>query len=131
MVDTRELRKAKIVFEISGKRVSVETFEKMEENSENIEEKYFFRGCKHTLEKHFSEAIKWFQLVQDHDATFMILLNAFKLGDSFLFSEYYKEDIKRGNLLKKTGLSVFLEIKGKMEPLSMDLIEKLKRYLEE
>jgi len=131
MVDTRELRKAKIVFEISGKRVSVETFEKMEENSENIEEKYFFRGCKHTLEKHFSEAIKWFQLVQDHDATFMILLNAFKLGDSFLFSEYYKEDIKRGNLLKKTGLSVFLEIKGKMEPLSTDLIEKLKRYLEE
>jgi len=131
MVDTRELRKAKIVFKISGKRVSVETFEKMEENSENIEEKYFFRGCKHTLEKHFSEAIKWFQLVQDHDATFMILLNAFKLGDSFLFSEYYKEDIKRGNLLKKTGLSVFLEIKGKMEPLSTDLIEKLKRYLEE
>ncbi len=105
MVDIKELRKAKIIFEISGKKASIETFEQLEEKSKNIEEKYFFRGCKHTLEKHFSEAIKWFQLVNDRDAIFMILLNAFKLGDLFLFSEYYSEDIKSGKKKKKFGIS--------------------------
>ncbi len=129
MIDIKRLRKAHILLKKEGKLLTPDYFEYLEKNTEDKDLMYFYRGCKHTLERHFTEAIKWFQLIDDEDAVLMILLNAYKIGDSFLFSEYFKEDLK-GNILKKTGLQVFLKIDNKEYPVDMHLIKELKKQLE-
>ncbi|NPA53394.1 MAG: hypothetical protein GXO21_01855 [Aquificae bacterium] len=129
MIDIKTLKKTKIILKKDNKELSPEYFENLEEKTEDKKLKYFYRGCKHTLEKHFTEAIKWFQLVDDDDAILMILLNAYKVGDSFLFNEYMKENFK-GNLFKETGITPFLKTLEKEISVNIDLIKQLKQSLE-
>ncbi len=130
MIDIRGLRKTHILLKKDNKELSPEYFEEKEEEAQEKDLKYFYRGCKHTLEKHFTEAIKWFQLVDDDDAVLMILLNAYKVGDSFLFNEYFKENLE-GSIFNKTKIKPFLKIENKEIPVSIDLIKTLKQFLED
>ena len=130
MINPKDLRKIKIIFKRNEENLSPAFFENLEEIAKEKDLKNFLRGCKHVLEKHYAEAIKWFQLVEDDDANLMILLCAYKLGDSFLFSEYYKEDLS-GNILESIGLEVFLQKCNETIKISNELLKKLKEELEE
>ncbi len=125
MVDVRKLRKTYIIFKEENRQLNADFFEGKEKQSEDIQEKYFLRGCKHTVEKHYSEAIKWFQLVDDNDSTIMILLNAYKLGDFFLFSQYYTEELDKGNMFKRLGIQVFLKEGEREKTVSKSVLKEM------
>ena len=48
-------------------------------------------------ENHYTEAVKWFQLVNDNLSRYLIFLIAFKLKDEFTMEEY-KTEIKEEDL---------------------------------
>ncbi len=129
MINPKKVRKTKIVIEKNGKSLTLEELEKLE-NTEERSLKNFYRGCKHTLEKHFSEAIKWFQLVEDEDAEIMILINAYRIGDRFLFEEYYRENLK-GEIFEREKIDIFLQIEDKKIKVNNNLLQKLKKEMEE
>ncbi len=130
MIDPKDLRKTKIIFKRKEEILSPAFFENLEEVAKDKKLKNFLRGCKHTLEKHYAEAIKWFQLVEGDDATLMVLLCAYKLGDSFLFSEYYREDLS-GSILNNLGIEIYLQKDKELIKVNNELLKKLKEELEE
>lgn len=130
MIDPRDLRKTKVIFKRNEELLSPAFFENLEEVAKEKELKNFLRGCKHILEKHYAEAIKWFQLVEDEDATLMVLLCAYKLGDRFLFSEYYREDLT-GSILKNLGIDIYLQKENKVVKVNNEVLKKLKEELED
>jgi phosphoglycolate phosphatase-like HAD superfamily hydrolase len=130
MIDVKLLRKTQIILKKDKKELTPIFFEEKEKNAENTEKKYFYRGCKHTLEKHYTEAIKWFQLVNDKDAVVMILLNAYKLGDRFLFDEYYSL-AGEGSFFEGENIKPFLKKENVLIPVDIKLLKELKKQLEE
>jgi hypothetical protein len=94
-MDTKKLRKSRIEFFSENKKVSKEFFkEKLEKKELSSDEKWFLRGCLHTTERHYTEAIKRFQLSNSDDARLLLLACCLKVADRFLFDEFYKEPLK-------------------------------------
>ena len=71
---SKELRKIKLFFKSKDNFLNIADFEKLIDRSKNLDEKNFFRGCKHILEKHYTEAIKWFQLSDDFNESILLIL---------------------------------------------------------
>ncbi len=130
MINPKELRKTKIMCKKNEEVLTPTFFENLEKTAEDKNLKNFFRGCKHILERHFAEAIKWFQLVDDDDAILMILLCAYKLGDKFLFSEYYRENFE-GSIFKNLGIDIYLQKENRIVKVNNEVLKKLKEELED
>jgi len=128
-MEYRKLRKSKIVFiDREGREIPIEEINKLLKKTTNSTELWFFRGCKHTFEKHYTEAIKNFQLSDTKDSLLMIVLSAFKLVDEFLMKEYSKELKKyKGNynIFNKYGFFPALKIENKTYRVKEEEIERL------
>lgn len=108
IIDLKQL-KIKFVKE-DGTILTLEEIEEILKNALDIKEKWFYRALKHIYENHYTEAIKWLQLVGDDFSKHIIYILVFKLKDNFMMDSYkdhkvfeYK-DLKpvfeyRGNLL--------------------------------
>ena len=111
-MDYKELKKAKILFHKDNQNLSVKDIENLLNSTQSNDEKWFFRGCKHILERHYTEAIKNLQLSNTKDATLLILLSALKLADGFLVQEYNEELSNQKNksfsILTKYNIKVYL-----------------------
>ncbi|RMA97578.1 hypothetical protein [Hydrogenothermus marinus] len=126
-MDPKTLRKSKIEFiSEEGKKLKTEYFEELL-NQENltIDEKWFLRGCKHITERHYTEAIKRFQLSSSEDAKLLILLSAFKTGDKFLFDEYYKDNFSDFVYFTKYKFYPYLIIEDKKYIADNNLLKNL------
>ncbi len=128
-MEYRKLRKSKIVFiDRKGREIPVEEINEFLEKTTDSTELWFFRGCKHTLEKHYTEAIKNFQLSDTKDSLLMIVLSAFKLVDNFLMKEYTEELKKhKGNykIFNKYGFYPALKVENKTYRIKEEEIEEL------
>lgn len=108
MMDIKDFRKLKIVFlKEDGSYLSLEEVERLIENSQDLQKKWFLRGIKHILENHYTEAIKRFQLVDDGDARLLILSCAYKIQDRYIFDEYKNSFAENGKLLKILGIKPY------------------------
>ncbi len=129
MFNIKDLKKLKIIFKSKGKELNKDYFENLINVIKDKNEINFFRGCKHILEKHYTEAIKWFQLTDDYpESVLLILILSIKLGDNFLFNEYYSEDIKSFSILEKYDIHPFIK-NGDEKLLNIDVIKNLKAKL--
>lgn len=129
MFTTKDLKKIKIIFKHKGKEINKDYFEILINNTKDKNEINFFRGCKHILEKHYTEAIKWFQLTDNYqEAVLLILILSIKLGDSFLFDEYYSEDIRNFPIFEKYDIYPFVK-NGEEKLLDINVIKNLKAKL--
>jgi len=98
MMDLKQL-KIRILKE-DDNMLTIEEIDGLLNNSVEPKEKWFYRGLKHMYENHYTEAIKWFQLVNDGLSRYLIYLIAFKLKDEFIMQEY-KTDIEKLDLKLK------------------------------
>lgn len=89
MMDLRQLKIR--VLKSSGELLTLKEIEELLQNSVDPKERWFYRGLKHMYENHYTEAIKWFQLVNDDLSRYLIYLIAFKLKDEFIMQEYKAE----------------------------------------
>ncbi len=125
-------RKVKILFKKGEEQLDTDFFENLLKNYElTLDEKWFLRGCKHITERHYTEAIKRFQLAKIPDSTLMILAVSFKIADKFLFNEYLNElkSENLGEIFKKFKFETFVQIEGEEYKLNLDLIELFKKAL--
>ncbi len=127
-MDTITLRKSKIEFyDSSGNKIKPKDIENLL-NGKNLtlDEKWFLRGCKHITERHYTEAIKRFQLSKSPDAKLMISVLAFKIADDFLFKEYLKL-LNEEKLIyfPKIGFYPYFLLEDKKLPIDFKLIKKL------
>jgi len=127
-MDIRELKRLKPIFlNLKNEEVKPEELEKLIEKETDLELKNFLRGCKHTTERHYSEAIKWFQLADNlNDSVLLILFLSLKLGDNYLFNEYFTENLEIGDtFLKKVEFRPYVKFEDKLYPLDMEFIKSL------
>ncbi len=126
-------RKVKIFFKKDNREIKTEFFDDLLKNENlNLDEKWFLRGCKHITERHYTEAIKRFQLSKNLDSIVMILAVSFKIADKFMFDEYLNQIHKQkdyGKMFEKFGIKPFIKIDGKDFSLDLKTIEKLKKAL--
>jgi hypothetical protein len=123
-----KLKKLKPIFLNSeNKEVDIKFIDKLIEKENNIIKKNFLRGCKHILEKHYTEAIKWFQLADEfNDSILLILFLSLKLGDVFLFKEYFTENLEVGDIFfKEIDIKPFIEYENELNVLDMNFIKNL------
>ncbi len=91
-MEYRKLKRSKVVFiDTENRELSLKDINSFLKEAKSQDEKWFFRGCKHILERHYTEAIKNLQLSNTKDALLMIIISAFKLADEFLMEEYLRE----------------------------------------
>ncbi|WP_457625561.1 hypothetical protein [Persephonella sp.] len=128
MVDPSKLKKLKIVLEKDDDLLSIEKIEELIKREKEESLKNFFIGLKHIIERHYTEAIKWFQLSDCRDSTALIALLAFKVGDMFLYEEYSQETAEE-DCLKKQNISVYLTVDSRKIPFSIKEIKKLPEYI--
>ncbi len=74
--------------------------------------KNFLTGLKHITEKHFTEAIKWFQLSDCKDVPLIIALLSLKVGDTFLYEEYINEPYEN-ECLKRLEIDIYCKLSDK------------------
>ncbi|WP_457642493.1 hypothetical protein [Persephonella sp.] len=129
MKDLRDLRKLKVIFKKDDTLLDKDFFDYVLKNVYKEDEKNFLIGCRHTLERHYAEAIKWFQLSSCNDSVVMILLLSFKLGDVFLFEEYYQENIKIGKTFKKMGFKPYIQTESREYSVNEELLKELRRLV--
>ena len=125
----RELKSLKIVFKNpnNGKILSVSDFEELIKTSDNTSLKNFFRGCKHIVERHYTEAIKWFQLADSfEESILLILFCSIKVKDSFLYSEYEKENFKEFTIFQSYNFYPFVVNGGTEQRLDLKKLKQLK-----
>lgn len=132
-MDTKKLRRSRIEFYSDKKEEKVGTsfFKDILGKSDiTIDEKWFLRGCLHTTEKHYTEAIKRFQLSKSDDARLLLLACCLKVADKFLFDEFYKEDLKDFKYFEKYKISPFwITEEGEKYPITLEFINKLKEVI--
>ncbi|PMP77263.1 MAG: hypothetical protein C0178_03155 [Sulfurihydrogenibium sp.] len=124
MMKIQDFRKLKIGFiKDDGSFLKEEDLEKQLNLVQDPKEKWFLRGLIHTLENHFSEAIKRFQLVDCKEAVILILACSYKTRDEFVFNEY-KEKLSTDDckLFSKYGIKPVFLYEGNV----LDLNEILK-----
>ncbi len=128
MIDTVTLRKSKIEFiDQNGKILKSSFFDKLIEKEDiTIDEKWFLRGCKQVSERHYTEAIKRFQLSNSDDAKLIILACTFKIADKFLFDEYFTEDLNNFIYFPKYQFKPYFVIENQKFEITPDFIKKLK-----
>lgn len=96
----------------------------VDENSVKQADENFLKGIKHIKERHYTEAIKWFQLSECPESPLIIAALAFKVGDEFLFEEYIDEPF-----VKKCGGNIYLVYDDNKIPLTKENLLKLKETL--
>jgi hypothetical protein len=128
MIDTKTLRKSRIEFiDKEGKVLKSDYFDKLLTVEDiNIDEKWFLRGCKQVAERHYTEAIKRFQLSKSDDARLMILASTFKVADKFLFEEYYTENLSNFIYFTKYEFYPYFVIEKEKYKINQEFIKKLK-----
>lgn len=107
IIDLKQL-KIKFVKE-DGNILTLEEIDKMLKNSLDIKEKWFYRALKHIYENHYTEAIKWLQLIGDDFSKHIIYILAFKLKDNFVMDNY-----KNYKNFEYKDLKPIFEYKGKL-----------------
>ncbi|WP_457623202.1 hypothetical protein [Persephonella sp.] len=127
MDDLKNVRKLKVIIKKDGKELDTEYINKVINETDNVEIRNFLIGCRHTIERHYTEGIKWFQLSNFGDSVLMILILSYKIGDSFMFNEYYTDDLKGGDLLNKLGFEVFVRFGDREFKLDKYLIDSIFR----
>ncbi|WP_457622438.1 hypothetical protein [Persephonella sp.] len=127
MLEIKDLRRLKIVFKKDGKILDRAFFDRLIENTDDKDLKNFLIGCRHTVERHYTEALKWFLISGCDDSRVLIILLSYKLGDDFLFDEYYEEDLDFGETLKKLGIEVYLQTGEDEYRVDKDLIRELNK----
>ncbi len=129
----KELKVLKLVFKAlrNGNDLTTEDIELLIKNCEENEIKNFFRGCKHILERHYTEAVKWFQLADSfNESILLILFCSIKLKDNFLFDEYKNDNLNNFPIFDKYNFYPFIRIDNKDERLDINLLKELeKKYL--
>lgn len=129
-MDTKKLRRSRIefYFKKTKEKVGISFFKDILEKPDiTIDEKWFLRGCLHITEKHYTEAIKRFQLSKSDDARLLILACCLKVADRFLFDEFYKEDIKNFKYFEKYKISPFwITEEGEKYLITLEFINKIK-----
>jgi hypothetical protein len=130
-MEIKDLKKIKIQFiKEDGQEITLEEINQLIEKEKNITKKNFLRGCKHILEKHYPEAIKWFQLAEDFDdSILLILFLSFKLNDQYLLHEYFTENLEQYDIFKNIGFKPYIKYKEKTLPLNIEVIKTLKENL--
>ncbi|WP_029520697.1 hypothetical protein [Persephonella sp. IF05-L8] len=109
MIDPQKLKKLKFL---------------VDENSIKQADENFLKGIRHIKERHYTEAIKWFQLSECPESPLIIAALAFKVGDDFLFEEYIKEPFN----LKCSG-NIYLSYENEKIPLTKENLLKLRESL--
>ncbi len=131
-MDTKKLRRSRIEFySREGEKIGSSFFKQALENSDiTIDEKWFLRGCLHTAEKHYTEAIKRFQLSKSDDARLLLLACCLKVADKFLFDEFYKENLRDFKYLEKYKISPFwITEEGEKFPITLEFVNQLKELI--
>ncbi|EDP73883.1 hypothetical protein [Hydrogenivirga sp. 128-5-R1-1] len=129
MINTKILRKSKIEFLNKDNKILKSSFfeQIISSGNINIDEKWFLRGCKQVAERHYTEAIKRFQLSNSDDAKLMILACTFKIADKFLFNEYYTENFNNLIYFPKYEFKPYLVIENQKYEITPYLIKELKQ----
>ncbi len=125
MFSFKDLKKLRIVFKKSGKAVGKDFFDSIIEKAPDKDLRNFLIGCRHTVERHYTEALKWFQISGCEDSKGLIVLLSYKLGDDFLMEQYYSEDIDIGKTLNKLGLELYISIDNKEYKVDGSLLKNL------
>ncbi len=125
-METQALRKSKIILVSDGNVLKPAFFDELLKEELPFEEKWFLRGCKHITERHYTEAIKRFQLCSTDDARLLLLACAFKLADNFLFNEYYRDDLNEMPFLQKYGIKPFFQFEDVCYEITPQLFSQLK-----
>ena len=131
-MESKDLKRIKLIFKNNkNENLSIDYFNTLINSSKDFQKKNFFRGCKHILERHYTEAIKWFQLSDDfEESILLILFCSLKVGDRFLFNEYYTEDLSNFTLFKSYAFYPFILKENEEIPLNLKSIKALKeKYL--
>ncbi len=125
-METQALRKSKIILVSDGNVLKPAFFDELLKEELLFEEKWFLRGCKHITERHYTEAIKRFQLCNTDDTRLLLLACAFKLADNFLFDEYYRDDLNKMPFLQKYGIKPFFQFENACYEITPQLLSHLK-----
>jgi len=131
-MEIRELKKIKPIFlDKNQHEITPSYLDELIEKEKNTAKKNFLRGCKHTTERHYTEAIKWFQLADEYnDSVLLILFLSLKLDDTFLFNEYFTENLECGDIFsKEVEFKPFVKWNNDIKPLDFNLILYLKESL--
>ncbi|HHG74392.1 MAG TPA: hypothetical protein ENK22_05045 [Persephonella sp.] len=124
MVDPSKLKKLQILLKKEGKVLSADEIENISEKLKEENLKNFAIGLKHITERHFTEAIKWFQLSDCKDAPLIIALLSLKVGDTFLFEEYINEKSEK-DCLEKLEIDIFCKLSDREIILTKDNLHKI------
>ncbi len=132
MTENLNFRRIKILLKKEGNLLDKDYFEKLLEEDIQIDDKWFLKGCRHITERHYTEAIKYFQLSSHIDAKFMALVSAFKVADKFLFEEYLSiidnlDKTKFSELFNRYGIEPYLSIENQELHLNLETINLLKQ----
>ncbi len=127
-MDYLGLRKSQILLLKEEKALKSSDFENLLKKTKITDEKWFFRGCRHMVERHYTEALKNLQLSNTKDAVFLCTLISLKLADSFLLENYLEElrkDQRELQILNKYNLKVAFKYKNSQLPVSPENIQNL------
>jgi len=125
----KELKSLKLVFKNldTGDFISISDLDSLIKATDNTDIKNFFRGCKHILERHYTEAIKWFQLADSFDESILLILfSSLKVKDSFLYEEYQTDKLGDFKLFKVYNFYPFVVIDNKEIALDLQTLNRLK-----
>ena len=128
MFEPSKLKKIKFEILRNGERISTENIEKLITSTKDDDLKNFLTGMKHLMEKHYSEAIKWFQLSNCKDSPLLIAILSFKLADQFLYEEY-RNLTAEFDCLKKYSLKVYLRFDEKIIFVSPSVVSKISEII--
>ena len=115
-MDYVALRKSHIKFKKDTQILKSKDFENLQKKTEKKHEKWFFSGCKHITERHYTEAIKHLQLSNTKDALLLSVLTSLKIMDEFLLTQYIeelKEDKRNLQILNKYNITIIFSYKNK------------------
>lgn len=124
MVDPSKLKRLQILLKKEGRTLSPEEIEKISEKLKEESLKNFATGLKHITERHFTEAIKWFQLSDCKETPLIIALLSLKVGDTFLFGEYMNEKSEK-DCLEKLEIDIFCKLSDREIILTKDNLHKI------
>ncbi len=129
----RELKSLKLIFKNleTGNLISISDLDNLIKATNDTDIKNFLRGCKHILERHYTEAIKWFQLADSFDESILLILfSSLKIKDSFLYEEYKTDKLGNFKIFKFYNFYPFIVIDNKEIALDLQMLNRLEeKYL--
>ncbi|NPA52762.1 MAG: hypothetical protein GXO22_07690 [Aquificae bacterium] len=124
----KDLRKSHIIFIRDDKQLKNIDFEQFIKTTKTKKETWFFRGCKHITEKHYTEALKNLQLSDTKDALLLSTLVSFKLADRYLLENYLEElrnNTQETHILNRYELKIAFTYKNTKVFVTQDNIYRL------